>query len=437
MLWLPIALAACEPLQSEPPPATEAADRGLEAMAPAGAIQGRRVALVVGNEAYAHATPLAQARSDARGVASALAELGFQVTTQMDADKGELMRALGDFRDAVAQAEVAFFYYAGHAVQIGGQNYILPVDARMAKPSHADADAVDARLVLNAMDQAASRLNVVVLDACRNNPFETSWSQLGGGTRGFTPGGLGTMTAPSDTFLMAFATAPGDVAADDGRYASELVAHLKQPCLNMMEAFGEVSARVSSGTESAQRPWTNSTGNAAFRFYPAGCDRADAAVEVPPAQPLAAERGSGAAVASTGGAEVGSKEAFDIGDAVAQVAAKRTGTTVMDAEPQIKGDYAPANVIRGMARLGRSFQDCYDRALARNPDVGGEITLGIEVEEDGRITDTRVTRQTIPDKLMGECVLGRTKRLELKPPGELTYVEYTLRFVPGSAAAAE
>ena len=236
----------------------------------------RRVALVIGNGEYQHVGRLAQAPVDAEVIAQTLSDLGYDVDLQQNADRNAVMRALVAFGDELDDADVGFFYYAGHGVQVDGVNYLVPTDANLESPDYAQSDAIDAQSVLATMARSGAPLNVVVLDACRNNPFVGQWSASG---RSVASRGLTVMDAPRDSgFLIGFATSPGAVAADSGAYASSLGKQLRRPCLSLPEAFAHVRDDVSIATERMQQPWLNfGAGVSAYGYYPAGCEQGDRA----------------------------------------------------------------------------------------------------------------------------------------------------------------
>ena len=169
----------------------------------------KRVALVVGNSAYRNVTPLDNPKNDARLMADTLRGLGFTLvggSAQLDLDKAQFDHAVQSFSDQIQGADVGLFYYAGHGVQVRGANYLVPVSANPARESDVDFQMLDTALVLRQMEGAGTKLNIVILDACRNNPFG------GRGLRG-SEGGLAQMRAPEGT-LISYATQPGNVARD-------------------------------------------------------------------------------------------------------------------------------------------------------------------------------------------------------------------------------
>ncbi|MEM6931081.1 MAG: caspase family protein, partial [Myxococcota bacterium] len=251
----------------------------------------RNVALVIGNGAYEHAQDLRQAPVDARNVASALERLGFEGRLVVDATDDRMKKAVDEFRGALDGGAVGFFYYSGHGIQVDGENYLVPVDAELRFPELASSETLVANKVVAAMTNAGSELNVMVLDACRNNPWIETWPTRGVADRNSaTSRGLQQMTAPVGAFLIAFATEPGDVAADSGIYANALVRRLSEPCIELPRAFGrvfdDVVLRTGQAGGPAQRPWFNiAGGDVAFSRYLAGCQQPPPPPPPPPAPP--------------------------------------------------------------------------------------------------------------------------------------------------------
>lgn len=211
----------------------------------------KRVALVIGNSAYKD-SPLPNPVNDASDIAATLRTLGFNVTLVKDATKRQLENALTAFSRNAANADVAMFYYAGHGIQTKGINYLIPVDANPGSEADVPYECTDANRVLSNLEASGSKLNIIALDACRNNPFGRSWHR-GGGSRG-----LSMMDAPVGS-LIAFATSPGDVAADGaGRnspYTSALLSELRIPGQSLETIFNHVARKVFESTDRQQRPW--------------------------------------------------------------------------------------------------------------------------------------------------------------------------------------
>ena len=221
----------------------------------------KRVALVIGNGDYP-AGRLANAVLDARAMAVALRELGFEVLAHENAGYREMRRAMAAFGERLARDAVGLFYYAGHGLQVNGKNYLVPTDAEIKSERYVAAEALEAEGVLAQMQEAQTRVNIVILDACRDNPFTTRF-------RGLTRG-LAFMAAPAGTY-MAYATAPGSVAEDgepgrNGIYTGELLKALREPGLRIEDVFKRVRIAVQSRTENRQNPWDASSMTGDFYF---------------------------------------------------------------------------------------------------------------------------------------------------------------------------
>ena len=226
------------------------------ALAPSAAFAADRVALVVGNSAYAAIGALPNPGNDATDVAAALGRLGFDVTPVRDADRAGLSEALRVFTRKSAGAEVSLVFYAGHGLEMDGVNYLVPVDAQLERDTDVRFEAVELDDVLAATTGAG--LRIVILDACRNNPLARSMQRTGA-SRNVSRGSFGELNESllGDETLVAYAAAAGTTAADGtGRnspYTSALLSYLEQP-LEIGLLFREVRARVLEATEGRQRP---------------------------------------------------------------------------------------------------------------------------------------------------------------------------------------
>jgi hypothetical protein len=218
----------------------------------------KRIALVVGNSAYQNIARLDNPRNDATLMADTLSSLGFTLIggrAQLDLDKAALDTDVQNFGRQIQGADVALFYYAGHGVQVAGANYLVPVSANPTREADVDFQMVDINLVLRQMQGSGTRLNMVILDACRNNPF---------GGRGLrsADGGLAQMRAPEGT-LISYATQPGSVAQDgsDGHspYTKALASTIKQAGLDIFQTFNQVGLAVKRETGGSQQPWVSSS----------------------------------------------------------------------------------------------------------------------------------------------------------------------------------
>ena len=240
-----------------------------------------RVALVIGNAAYDQA-PLKNPVNDARAVAQALESCGFSVIRRFDSDKQAMFEAIREFGRRIQRGGVGLFYYAGHGMQVKGRNYLVPIETDIKAEDEIEFQCIDAGLVLRKMESAGNRVNVVVLDACRNNPFARSFRS---GTRG-----LGQMDAATGS-LLAYATAPGMVAADgegaNGLYTAALLDHLTQPGVPIEQVFKNVRRDIIDRTGRQQIPWESSslTGEFFFVLPEAGGTAAVTAAPPPPPPP--------------------------------------------------------------------------------------------------------------------------------------------------------
>lgn len=223
----------------------------------------RRVALVIGNSSYAE-TPLKNPVNDARAMAQTLRTRGFQVILRENATRNQMNDAVAEFGEKLTEGSVGLFFFAGHGMQVQGRNFLIPVDARITSEQRVRLETLDVDLVLEQMAAARSRVNVVVLDACRNNPFERRFRSVAGG--------LAQINAPEGT-LIAYATAPGKVASDgdgaNGLYTTELLRALAQPGLKVEDVFKQVRVAVSRASNGNQVPWEASSLVGDFYFAPA------------------------------------------------------------------------------------------------------------------------------------------------------------------------
>lgn len=225
-----------------------------------------RVALVVGNGAYEHVISLDNPVRDAKRIADVLAGQGFQVELLLDGYQGALVRAITDFGRSLRDAgprSTGLFFYAGHGIQSYGTNFLLPVDARIADAADLSLVGVPAESVLRQMSSANNRTNIVILDACRNNPFSA--------VADMDDNGLAEMKAPTGTFL-SYSTAPSTVAldgiGDSSPFTTALAELLPTPGVPIEKLFREVRIKVREDTEHFQTPWDTSSLITEFFFVP-------------------------------------------------------------------------------------------------------------------------------------------------------------------------
>ena len=248
----------------------------------------KRVALVIGNSAYRTVPALPNPAADAGLMSETLLSLGFFVVgggAQVDLDRAGFDGALREFGKELNGADVALFYYAGHGVETHGLNLLVPVDAHPADEGDVFAQTIGLAGILDQMEKSGTRINLLLLDACRDNPFSDR------GVRS-TTGGLAQMQAPAGT-LISFATQPRSVArdGDDGHspYTSALAATMQRPGFGLFKTFNEVGLAVEKATHGAQLPWVASS-PISGSFYFAG-KPAPAAVETSaPILPVAQAR---------------------------------------------------------------------------------------------------------------------------------------------------
>jgi uncharacterized caspase-like protein len=248
----------------------------------------RRVALVMGNGAYRHAVKLPNPARDAEAMSDLLKSLGFEVVLGMDLGRDGIIDKLGQFARASAGAEVALFFYAGHGMQIAGKNLLIPVDADLKSEFDAKTRTIEIDQVLQDT-MADAKIKLVLLDACRDNPFAQQIQSNAPKTRSVVVNaGLAEMR-PGEGTLIAFATGPGQVAVDGAAshspFTRALLTHMATPGLEIRHALTRVRAQVADDTRKAQLPWENT--NLTGMFYMAkGADAAaekQAALVPPPA----------------------------------------------------------------------------------------------------------------------------------------------------------
>lgn len=219
----------------------------------------RRVALVIGNGAY-KSSPLKNPVNDALAMAQVLKGLNFEVISGVNLNKDEMMKLVIAFGNKIKDGGVGLFYFAGHGVQYNGQNFLIPINAIIDSQEVIEVESMSADYVLARMDAAKNRLNIVILDACRNNPFARSFRSI--------ENGLAQMKAGRGTFI-AYATAPGSTASDGdgehGLFTQELIRNMQRPGLKIEEMFKDVRAAVQN-TNNKQTPWESSSLTGDFYF---------------------------------------------------------------------------------------------------------------------------------------------------------------------------
>jgi uncharacterized caspase-like protein len=228
-----------------------------------------RVALVIGNSAYDNKTVLPNSINDARDIAAALRRLSFAVTEIENGDLNAMRRAIQSFSQQARGAGMAAVFYAGLGMQIGGENWLIPIDAQLKADTAVDQQAVDLNTLIEAAS-AATEFGLVMFDASRNNPFAGT-APRATGTRPLN--GVARHTEPSNSLLVAYATAPGATTADgDGRnspFTAALLRHIETPDLEVSRLFSNVRADVAAATQRKQLPFVFSSLSGAVYLKPA------------------------------------------------------------------------------------------------------------------------------------------------------------------------
>lgn len=224
----------------------------------------RKMALIIGNQSYQYTTPLRNPKNDARSMAQVLRSCGFEVIEVIDGSASQMKVAIRDFGAKIVGADVALFYYSGHGMQVDNFNYIIPVDFRLQTKADIKEDCPNINWVLNRMENAATKLNIVILDACRNNPFDRGSFGDDGNE------GLASITPPDNT-VISFATDPGSVASDgvagtNGLYTGSLIKYIASPNMQLENVFKLTGKEVREKSSGKQKPWLNTNFYDIFYF---------------------------------------------------------------------------------------------------------------------------------------------------------------------------
>ncbi|MBU8892904.1 MAG: caspase family protein [Bacteroidales bacterium] len=225
--------------------------------------QERRLALIIGNGNYTSST-LSNPENDAKSMEKSLKALGFKVIRHENLTQSKLTEAIDNFGNKLKYYDVGLFFYAGHGIQAKGFNYLIPVDAVLKAESDVEYSCVRADRIFGKMEEAQNKMNIVILDACRDNPFERSWTRAARGR------GLTFMDAPSGS-IIAYATAPGKTASDgygeNSPYTSALIQCMEIPNIKIEDFFKKVRAQVREQTKDQQTPWESTSLEGDFYFY--------------------------------------------------------------------------------------------------------------------------------------------------------------------------
>jgi uncharacterized caspase-like protein len=227
-------------------------------------VRAPKVALVLGNSNYKNVPALRNPANDANAIAEALKSFGFDVTLKLDGSRSAMKAAIAAHTLRLAQGKgVGIFYYAGHGLQLSWTNFVVPVDAAIRTAEDVQAHCVDLSVLIDGVRNAANPMNIIILDACRVNPFEADFR---------VPNkGLSQMDAPNDTIL-AYATAPGNVAADgdgaNGLYTESLLQEIRVPETRVEDVFKRVRLTVRKKSRGEQVPWESTSLEEDFWFLP-------------------------------------------------------------------------------------------------------------------------------------------------------------------------
>jgi hypothetical protein len=220
-------------------------------------------ALVIGNSAYPDGDDLANPVNDATDLGAKLKSYGFDVTVALDCTHKEMDRSLKDFRELLKTHEVALFFFAGHGMQIDGVNHLLATDTDMESEDDAKFSSLSLDKVVKAMERSNASTKIIILDACRNNPWERKWD------RGPASRGLASVYAPRGT-IIGFATSPGETASDgvgrNGTYTAALLEHIEAPDVSIETMFKRVRNTVAAATGGKQTSWEHTSLSAEFYF---------------------------------------------------------------------------------------------------------------------------------------------------------------------------
>src|SRR5262245_22362594 len=234
----------------------------------------RRVALVIGNSAYQYSPALPNPARDAQAIAAMFKKAGFDVVSaHLDLGSLQTKRAIRQFEDAATDADIAVVFYAGHGIEIRGTNYVIPVDAKLASDRDADDEAITLNRLVESVD-GAKRLRLIILDACRDNPFVRTMQRQRTSSLRAVSGGLGKVEPTSSDTLIAYAAKAGSTAEDGDAqhspFTSALLNNLFEPGLDIRLAFGRVRDEVLKNTRNRQEPFVyGSVGGGVISIVPA------------------------------------------------------------------------------------------------------------------------------------------------------------------------
>jgi hypothetical protein len=392
------------------------------------AVAERRVALVVGNSSYANVPRLPNPRNDAGDMIARLKAIGFDVIPGLDLDRNGFLNTLATFGRAAEGADVALFFYAGHGLQVNGQNYLVPTDAKVEYEAELDIALIPVPLVMQQLARG-SRVNIVLLDACRDNPFAKELSRsLGTRSSSALGRGLSRIQTASGTFI-AFATQPDNVAQDgDGRnspFTGALLANMEKPGLSLSDLMIEVRNEVMRQTNGTQVPWDSSSLTGRFSFKMEGT--VTAAPQTGPSQPSApasdtraVELGVWNAIHESGDAAVFHRFLEDYPNSVFAPLAR----------DRVAALSASGGASSGSNSGGDSRQSNSRPPLdTRNPTLGPPL-------DDGTQKPAPVQRlvKVFDNWNTGACALTNTASFRLDAPMQIANIELWYNWQRGEAA---
>jgi hypothetical protein len=372
----------------------------------------RRVALVIGNSAYKD-SPLLNPVNDAQAMAQTLRSLRFEVLYGENLSQNDMKRNIRAFGEKIRNGGVGLFYYAGHGIQIRGTNYLIPVGATIGSEEEVEYESVDVGLVLAQMAAARNQLNIVILDACRNNPFARSFRSA--------EKGLASIDAPSGT-LLAYATAPGSVASDgegaNGLYTQELLKNMRLPGASIEKVFKQVRIGVQDKTQGKQVPWESSSLVGDFYFSVVGSVTVTVNNGLPPTKvdPAAIELSYWETI----------KNSTDAEDFKSYLSKYPNGQFA-DLARRRAGAQAGATQTGGAKQSGLGGIDSFNRDL-RHRQTELEVSAGSGLDpSSNRVGDRFIATIAGPAKYKGADIIGRVAKINLAG-GASGRAELTLLF---------
>ena len=385
----------------------------VPAAALAQAPKAQRLALVIGNGAYRD-SPLPNPVNDAADMAKVLEASGFTVLRRENATLREMHLALREFGDRLGRQATGLVYFAGHGMQVRGRNYLLPVDADIAREDEVAFAALDLGAVMEKLDSAKNPVNIVVLDACRDNPFG---ARLHASAKGLAP-----VDAPPGTFI-AYATAPGSTAADgagrNGLYTHHLVRQIERPGIAIEEVFKAVRAAVRAESKSLQVPWESTSLESAFYFRQRPPEPVSVAAKPPESKGASAPRGRTAALSAPPAFSVGDRWAYRVVNLL-DASERKTQLSVKE----IRGDeihFANGNVADAVGNNMRVMRPG-GRVETYQPSnyfyvfplkAGNHYSFKVLQQIEGRHTDLAVKLKVVGEEEV-DTPLGKMRTLRIE-----------------------